>query len=206
MCFGRNLSQDEPGDCMSPFPTPNNFCGGFALNAVLVDLRRGTCPIEVYIRIQDYQNTEIIKKNPTSAASIYLQDNESSGTRMSLPSGICSAFNRFQTDKKITVYYTTNFGHNPFFENLIGEERGRIEALGITVNPDSNLPKEGWTYVLILVNGRHWIAVKRIEEGKNFICYDPATGNAETDNSMITAMQKSGYGPGSINGLYICIP
>lgn len=50
MPFGNRLSQNEPGDCMSPFPTPNNFCGGFALNAVLVDLGRGTCPIEVYIR------------------------------------------------------------------------------------------------------------------------------------------------------------
>ena len=34
------------------------------MNAVLVDLGSGTCPIEVYMRIQDYQNKEIIEKNP----------------------------------------------------------------------------------------------------------------------------------------------
>ena len=38
-----------------------NFCGGFALNAVLVDLGSDTYPIEVYMRIQDYQNKEIIE-------------------------------------------------------------------------------------------------------------------------------------------------
>lgn len=41
--------------------SPNNFCGGFALNAVLVDLGSDTYPIEVYMRIQDYQNKEIIE-------------------------------------------------------------------------------------------------------------------------------------------------
>ena len=61
MCFGNKLNQNRPKHCITPFPTPNNFCGGFALNAVFVDLRSGTCPIEVYMRIQDYQNKEIIE-------------------------------------------------------------------------------------------------------------------------------------------------
>ena len=61
MCFGNKLNQNRPEHCITPFPTHNNFCGGFALNAVLVDLGSGTCPIEVYMRIQDYQNKEIIK-------------------------------------------------------------------------------------------------------------------------------------------------
>ena len=50
MCFGNKLNQNRPEHCITPFPTPNNFCGGFALNAVLVDLGSGTCPIEVYMR------------------------------------------------------------------------------------------------------------------------------------------------------------
>ena len=61
MCFGNKLSQKRPEHCITPFPTPNNFCGGFALNAVLVDLGSDTYPIEVYMRIQDYQNKEIIE-------------------------------------------------------------------------------------------------------------------------------------------------
>lgn len=52
MCFGNKLNQNRPEHCITPFPTPNNFCGGFALNAVLVDLGSGTCPIEVYMRPQ----------------------------------------------------------------------------------------------------------------------------------------------------------
>lgn len=61
MCYGNKLNQNRPKHCITPFPTPNNFCGGFALNAVLVDLGSDTYPIEVYMRIQDYQNKEIIE-------------------------------------------------------------------------------------------------------------------------------------------------
>lgn len=204
MCFGKKLSQDEPGDCMSPFPTPNNFCGGFALNAVLVDLGRGTCPIEVYIRIQDYQNTEIIKKNPKSAASIYLQNNESSGTRMSLPSGICAAFKNYVTDRTVTVCYSSNFAEGPF-KNLIGEEISRITGeVGMEIQVlDGLYPETIRKYVLVLVDNKHWIAVKK--EKDSFTCYDPATGEAKPGNSMIAAIQELGYKPESINGLYICI-
>ena len=205
MCFGKGLSQQKAEDCM--YPHPNNFCGGFALNAVLAELRTGTGfnnPMEVYCKIQEYQTY-----NVAGNGYRFLHDTRFivNGTLMSLPSGICAAFNSYPTGKKVVVYYTTEFGSSPMFGALIGEESGRITALGIHVEVfDGALPTIDQSYVLVLVNDCHWIAVKRIEEGKNFICYDPATGNAETGDSMITAMQKSGYGPGSINGLYICIP
>ena len=125
MCFGNKLNQNRPEHCITPFPTPNNFCGGFALNAVLVDLGSGTCPIEVYMRIQDYQNKEIIEKNPESAASKYLLGNKSSGTLMSLPSGICAAFKDYVTDRTVTVCYSSNF-KSDFFKDLIPEEIKRI--------------------------------------------------------------------------------
>ena len=199
MCFGKGLSQNESENCK--YPNPNNFCGGFALNAVLAEIiSEFNNPMTVYCKIQEYQTY-----NVAGNGYRFLHDTRFivNGTLMSLPSGICAAFNWVQTDKKITVYYTTNFGHNPFFENLIGEERGRIEALGITVNPDSNLPKEGWTHVLILVQGCHWIAVKK--EKDSFTCYDPANGKEEKGNSVDVALQKSRYTPETINGLYICI-
>ena len=203
MCFGKKLSQSRSDHCTYPFP--NNFCGGFALNAVLVDLKIDTSPMCVYTRIQEYQK-HILYDTPSKTFR-YLISSQTNGTFMSLPSGICSAFNSYRTGKKVTVCYTTNFGTDQTFRALIEEESGRITALGIHVEVfDGDLPTIDQSYVLVLVNDFHWIAVKRIEEGKNFICYDPATGNAETGDSMITAMQKSGYGPGSINGLYICIP
>lgn len=201
MAFGNSLSQNEPENCK--YPSPNNFCGGFALNAVLAEIiSEFNNPMTVYCKIQEYQTY-----NVAGNGYKFLHDTRFivNGTLMSLPSGICSAFNSFPTDKKISVYYTTIFEHTPIFEDLIKEEHRRIEALGITVNPNRDLPKEGWTHVLILVNGRHWIAVKRIEEGEKFICYDPGEGKNSEGDTMEKAIEnlEEEY---EISGLYICIP
>lgn len=198
MCFGKNLCQK------SYEPKDNNYCGGFALNAVLVDMGRGTCPIEVYMRIQDYQDKEIIKKNPDSVASKYLLHNKLSDTLMSLPSGICAAFKDYVTDRTVTVCYSSNFAEGPF-KNLIGEEISRITGeVGMEIQVlDGLYPETIRKYVLVLVDNKHWIAVKK--EKDSFTCYDPATGEAKPGNSMIAAIQELGYKPESINGLYICI-
>lgn len=205
MCFGNKLNQNRPEHCITPFPTPNNFCGGFALNAVLVDLGSGTCPIEVYMRIQDYQNKEIIEPYPESKASKYLQDNKSSGTLMSLPSGICAAFKDYVTDRTVTVCYNTNFERGPF-ENLISEEISRItgERLGMKTQVLDDLCLETtWEYILVLVNNKHWIAVKRVKEDR-FVCYDPDEGKDSDGATMGKAIEnlRKGY---KISGLYICI-
>lgn len=174
MCFGNKLNQNRPEHCITPFPTHNNFCGGFALNAVLVDLGSGTCPIEVYMRIQDYQNKEIIKPYPNSSASIYLLGNKSSGTLMSLPSGICAAFKDYVTDRTVTVCYNSNFERG-FLNNLISEEISRItgERLGMKIQALDVLYHETtWKYILVLVNNKHWIAVKHVKKDR-FVCYDP---------------------------------
>lgn len=203
MCFGKKLSQDEPGDCMSPFPTPNNFCGGFALNAVLTEISPELInPMAVYYKIQEYQNTKVLpgcKTYDFLHNPAYIQN----GTLMSLPSGICAAFRSYPTGKTVTVYYTEAFKSIPQFSGLIEEERGRIAESG-TVNPDCDLPETGWNYVLILVHGRHWIAVKHIEEEK-FTCYDPASGEAKTGNNIKNALLSSKYKLEDISGLYICI-
>lgn len=205
MCFGNKLNQNRPEHCITPFPTPNNFCGGFALNAVLVDLGSGTCPIEVYMRIQDYQNKEIIEKNPESAASKYLLGNKSSGTLMSLPSGICAAFKDYVTDRTVTVCYNSNFERGPF-ENLISEEIRRItcERLGMKIQALDVLYSETtWDYILVLVNNKHWIAVKHVKEDK-FVCYDPDEGK-DSDGSTMGEAIKNLRKEYVISGLYICI-
>lgn len=205
MCFGNKLSQKRPEHCITPFPTPNNFCGGFALNAVLVDLGSGTCPIEVYMRIQDYQNKEIIKKNPKSAASKYLQDNKSSGTLMSLPSGICAAFKDYVTDRTVTVCYNSIF-KSDFSEDLMAEEISRItgERLGMKTQALDALYHEiTWDYILVLVNNKHWIAVKHVKKDE-FVCYDPDGGKDSDGSTIGKAIEnlRKGY---VISGLYICI-
>lgn len=205
MCFGNKLSQKRPEHCITPFPTPNNFCGGFALNAVLVDLGNGTCPIEVYMRIQDYQNKEIIEKNPKSEASKYLQDNKLSGTLMSLPSGICAAFKDYVTDRTVTVCYSSNFERG-FLNNLISEEIRRITdaRLGMKAQALDDLYHETtWKYILVLVNNKHWIAVKHVKEDK-FVCYDPDEGK-DSDGSTMGEAIKNLRKEYVISGLYICI-
>lgn len=190
MCFGNKLNQNRPEHCITPFPTPNNFCGGFALNAVLVDLGSGTCPIEVYMRIQDYQNKEIIEKNPESEASKYLQDNKSSGTLMSLPSGICAAFKDYVTDRTVTVCYGSNFESGPL-KNLISEEISRItdKRLGMKTQALDDLSKTTWKYILVLVNNKHWIAVKHVNKDK-FVCYDPDGGKDSDGSTMGKAIEN----------------
>lgn len=203
MCFGNKLNQNRPKHCITPFPTPNNFCGGFALNAVLVDLGSGTCPIEVYMRIQDYQNKEIIEPYPESEASKYLQDNKSSGTLMSLPSGICAAFKDYVTDRTVTVCYGSNFESGPL-KNLISEEISRItdKRLGMKTQALDDLYPD-WEYILVLVNNKHWIAVKHVKEDK-FVCYDSDEGKDSDGSTMGEAIGnlRKEY---KISGLYICI-
>lgn len=204
MCFGNKLNQNRPEHCITPFPTPNNFCGGFALNAVLVDLGSGTCPIEVYMRIQDYQNKEIIEKNPESAASKYLLGNKSSGTLMSLPSGICAAFKDYVTDRTVTVCYNSNFESGPL-KNLISEEISRItdKRLDMKTQVLDDLSETTWKYILVLVDNKHWIAVKHVK-GDKFVCYDPDEGKDSDGSTMGKAIEnlRKKY---VISGLYICI-
>ena len=205
MCFGNKLNQNRPEHCITTFRTPNNFCGGFALNAVLVDLGSGTRPIEVYMRIQDYQNKEIIKPYPNSSASIYLLGNKSSGTLMSLPSGICAAFKDYVTDRTVTVCYNSNFERG-LLKNLISEEISRItdKRLGMKTQAlDKLYPETTWKYILVLVNNKHWIAVKHVKKDK-FVCYDPDGGKDSDGSTMGKAIEnlRKEY---VISGLYICI-
>lgn len=175
------------------------------MNAVLVDLGSGTRPIEVYMRIQDYQNKEIIKPYPNSSASIYLLGNKSSGTLMSLPSGICAAFKDYVTDRTVTVCYNSNFERG-LLKNLISEEISRItdKRLGMKTQALVALyPKITWKYILVLVNNKHWIAVKHVK-GDKFVCYDPDGGKDSDGSTMGEAIEnlRKKY---EISGLYICI-
>ena len=175
------------------------------MNAVLVDLGSGTRPIEVYMRIQDYQNKEIIKPYPESKASIYLLGNKLSGTLMSLPSGICAAFKDYVTDRTVTVCYNSIF-ESYFSEDLMAEEICRItdKRLGMKIQAlDKLYPEIPWEYILVLVNNKHWIAVKHVKKDK-FVCYDPDGGKDSDGSTMGEAIEnlRKKY---EISGLYICI-
>lgn len=206
MCFGKKLSQDEPGDCMSPFPTPNNFCGGFALNAVLTEISPELInPMAVYYKIQEYQNIAVLPGCETYGF-LHNPAHIQNGTLMSLPSGICAAFKNYVIDRTVTVCYNSNL-KKIFGVDIITEESGRItgERLGMKIQEEETLSPGDWSYILVLVEGCHWIAVKRIEEGEKFICYDPGEGKNSEGDTMEKAIEnlEEGY---EISGLYICIP
>ena len=176
------------------------------MNAVLAEIiPEFNNPMTVYCKIQEYQNTDVLLgcktydflHNPT-----YIKN----GTLMSLPSGICAAFKNYVTDRTVTVCYNSNL-KNIFGVDIITEESGRItgERLGMKIQEEETLSPGDWSYILVLVQGCHWIAVKCIEEGKKFICYDPDEGKDSEGDTMEKAIEnlRKEY---EISGLYICIP
>lgn len=198
MCFGNRKCQNDP-----EYPSPNNYCGGFALSAILVELRiPGTDdPLVVYGKIQEYQNVNVRKgvcrdflHDPTRIAS---------GTYMSLPSGICAAFNSYNPGKSINVYCTSTFASKAPFSDLLREEVGRIgEDKVHTITETSEI--SDCRYTLVLVNDCHWVAVKK-EDGGVFVCYDPAEGTAIVGDTMEKSLENSKYKIENVSGLFICI-
>lgn len=128
---------------------------------------------------------------------------------MSLPSGICAAFKDYVTDRTVTVCYSSNF-KSDFFKDLIPEEIRRItdKRLGMKTQAlddplDALYHEITWDYILVLVNNKHWIAVKHVKEDK-FVCYDPDEGK-DSDGSTMGEAIKNLRKEYVISGLYICI-
>lgn len=181
------------------------------MNAVLVELGQPDDPMAVYSKILDYQEKKVLC-NSESVGCQFLQESYLAGnkTYMSLPSGICAAFKDYVTDRIVVVCYNSNFERGPF-KDLIAEEISRIRRQWPDTEIQSLLdvlyPEITWEYVLVLVDNKHWIAVKRVKvDGVDkFVCYDPADGTEMEGEKMEIALKKSGYTIDKVDGLYICI-
>ena len=68
---------------------------------------------------------------------------------------------------------------------------------------DDLYPETTWEYILVLVNNKHWIAVKHVKKDE-FVCYDPDGGKDSDGSTMGEAIGnlRKEY---KISGLYICI-
>lgn len=128
---------------------------------------------------------------------------------MSLPSGICAAFKDYVTDRTVTVCYSSIF-KSDFFKDLIPEEIRRItdkrldmKTQALDDSLDDLYPETTWKYILVLVNNKHWIAIKHVKKDK-FVCYDPDGGKDSDGSTIGKAIEnlRKGY---VISGLYICI-
>lgn len=222
MSFGNGKSQSEPADCQ--FVDLNNFCGGFAANAILSDLSPNTeNPMETYQRIQFFQKMYIISAKINESKD-FIINGLTSGTAMSLPSGICDALLNFKGKNHVEIeslgiFCTTSFvtKEDPAFDKLLPNEiavlKDRIKEQQITIQtsgdyyPDINAlfnAMIGFAYLLVLVYDEHWVAVKKCENG--FECYDPAEGKlSNVKDTIIGAMAEMEYSEENISGLVIAV-
>lgn len=204
MCFGNNMSQkdDDKFD-----PVPNNYCGGFALDAVLTDGKpKNANPKGTYDKIMDKQK----KGNLTSrtySSQFVINSAKQTSTAMSLPSSIAFV----ASDEKFNpcVFYASCL--EKVFGNVLKEEVNCLYEMVTEVKEDNfwnavEKDASDYPYFIVLVHNSHWVAVKKIAKN-NFVCYNPGNGECtkESAESMTQALYKAGYGPGIINPLVIAL-
>lgn len=188
MCFGNNENQ------RNYLPQFNNYCGGFALDAVLTDGNsKDPDPLGTYKKIEEVQNDKMIS-NSNSQQFIEESKITGNGTVMLLPSSIAiEAENR---NLKAKVYYAPSVKSS--FEDIMNEELEKLGNIAMEMNEDDfwdevNLNAADSIYFIVLVSGCHWVAVKKIDEN-NFICYDPADGACTKEMSNIPeVIESAGY-------------
>lgn len=186
MCFGNNENQ------RNYLPHDNNYCGGFALNAVLTDLGMTTGgPKDTYDQILNKQTGKMC---PDSNSGEFISGKKLNETVILLPSSIAmEAENR---GLKAKVYYAPSVKSS--FGGIMNEELEKLGNIAMEMNEDDfwdevNLNAADSIYFIVLVSGCHWVAVKKIDEN-NFICYDPADGACTKEVSNIPeVIESAGY-------------
>ena len=199
MCFGNRLLQTNET------PKNNNYCGGFAVAAVLNDnsgmIRN---PKIIYDQIQDVQNQSL---EGSSVSSKFIEGNIIEGTSITLPSSIVKYLKN--EDRNVMVYYTLDI-IELFTTRFFEEELEKLKNIGIQVNMIDKVDEyvrllTDSSYHIILVNGIHWMAIK-IKDDKNYEYYDPAIGafpKADGISNVFKNIEDSLKH--RISGLFICI-
>ena len=168
MAFGKKLCQSKE------LPNPNNYCGGFAMCAVLNDIAKsdGIKPMDIYKAIQEFQAEVSIPL----LTLIEAKKEMGGGTAICLPSSLVLFAQKEGLDVKLR--YSKQIG---FDEKIITAEiqrcPGRTEGFENAEAVKHCFLDTDVKYYLVLVsNYNHWIAVKRKPESKGFSVYDPGTG------------------------------
>ncbi len=223
MSFGNGKSQSNPADCQ--FAGVNNFCGGFAADAILSDIAPNTGnPMGTYQRIQAFQQEHILESDSSPYSRTFIFDKLTSGTAMSLPSAICHVLsNSGQSQiQPYGVFCTESFFKSGFFP-VLKEEVVRIQTLlkGWVLPSETSCftdinalfrsietgLSDKISYLLVLVKSSHWVAVKGLNS--KFVCYDPGkeANNvlSEEKNTILEALMAQGYTQGNIDGLAIVV-
>lgn len=196
-------------------PVPNNYCGGFALDAVLTEVRGSIVnPKGTYDEIMKKQ-TDLDKY---SASYKYIQNTlkppTGNTTEISLPSSI--ALVAKEKGLEVRVLYYKTLKEEPNFKHLIGEEVERLGEMVVEVKTDDfwgsvNKEADNFTYFIVLVRNAHWVAVKKTEKNE-FDCYDPGDGKCSImesipriDAAIQQFYRNKGNTPPKVNELVIAL-
>ncbi len=165
--FNYNLNQNNAN------PNQNNYCGGYALAAVLNAVNNLQLnmpnPQNIYAAIQVNQAGLV---GPNSQGLI--NGTQAGGTDICLPSSIA------MTARQYRLTPTVLYGNPPFPAPVIQEELNRLQMQNIAVQQNNValaqlLLARTENYFIVLVdNGQHWVAVEKLNN--NFTVYDPGTG------------------------------
>ncbi len=195
MSFGNGKSQSNPADCQ--WEESNNFCGGFALNAILTDLRvTNKTPMYTYWEIQGKQHELFLKQDKPNYTTEFMLDSNH-GTLMSLPSAMCHIISSYIKQVPLAICRTELFG-NSYLYRLWAEETAKLSPLDVSINNIYSNVREMfemiamYKYFLVLVNDSHWIAVKKETENL-YSCYDPENGKNSDAKSALAAINAAGY-------------
>lgn len=204
MCFGNKEKQGT-----------DNSCGGYALNAVLLDMKSD--PIGTYKQIQEIQQSTLKER---SISAQFIEKTAFPKSNMSLPSSI--VLTALEKDLDVAVYideevleevlekiFEEEFEkvlEKGFVQELIKEEKEKLDnTLRETKIPVSSSELLDCSYFIVLVsNATHWVAVKKNGSG-SYICYDPGTGSAYKEESTIQLAVAAAAAKYKANSLIIAL-
>lgn len=168
MAFGKEQNQNNEAI------SPNNYCGGFAMCAVLNDISDSgeKAPMDIYNEIQEQHQQEL----PTPLTDVINKMRAyGNDTSICLPSSLVL----FAETKGLVaeLAYSEQLHFEPA---VINAEIARCPEV-IKKFADDNAVLDYFSgkdvaYCLVLVNSCHWIAMKRKSDNKRFSVYDPGTG------------------------------
>lgn len=200
MPFGNGNNQNNT---QYTWDSPNNFCGGFAVHAVLEDKQahEGKYPLDIYREIQDVQKIDFAT-SPNSAAMLLVTLPSGNGTAMSLPSSMCNVLT--QHGLSVFVGYTQSFQNNKSFQGMFDEEVKKIRNNGGCTLPISQTGFTSlrelldairtYTYHIVLANGgTHWVAIKKTPPNQ-YELYNPADNATQVFTTLEEAIAAIGGG------------
>lgn len=181
MAFGNNNCQNRPD-----YPAGNNYCGGFALCAILNDINseKGVPllePLAVYNQVQEKQ-----KGLEGYLKDIIGQRKNDSGTDICLPSSLARCAVEDYHVKNPILLYSSEWSMPVEVIQASGKEYPYMDIVGID-DWQSRINNDYKHFLFLVQDDNHWIAVKRKDDG-NFLVYDPADGNeVEKDKAEIAS-------------------